>query len=86
MNIQFSAEMLLVLFENKEKIDDVKVISFKENEVTVESLTLNPGALTTFANTGDAVNQTWKMLFDDPMGGGRCFSQRAPFYEFQITA
>lgn len=54
-------------------------------EIEVESQKLAPGTKTEFAffHDRDESKSGWRMLFEDPMAGGRCFSQRAPLYVFK---
>jgi len=56
-----------------------------KQEIEVESLKLYPGEKTEFAFIphNDQSKHGWRMLFKDPMAGGRCFSQRAPCYTFE---
>ncbi len=54
-------------------------------EVEIESLQLHPGETTKFAfiRHDDPNRAGWRMLFEDPMTGGRCYSQRASTYAFE---
>ena len=55
------------------------------DEIEIESLNLHPGETTEFVfiRHSDPDREGWRMLFEDPMTGGRCFSQRAPTYNFE---
>lgn len=54
-------------------------------EVDYESTKYAPRVVETFVyfQDRDEANSGWKMIFSDPMAGGRCFSQRAPLYSFE---
>lgn len=50
-------------------------------EIVYESQEFNPGTRAEFAFFPS--HKGWRMLFTDPMTGGRCISQNAPLYVFK---
>ena len=83
--------MKVKILENGEVIDEAIVRRVGSGghpptqEIEIESLGLHPGETTEFAfiRHSDPGREGWRMLFEDPMAGGRCFSQRAPTYTFE---
>ena len=83
--------MKVKILENGEVIDKAIVRRVgtgghpPTQEIEIESLNLHPGETTEFAliRHSDPSREGWRMLFEDPMAGGRCFSQRAPIYTFE---
>ena len=76
------------LLECGEVIDTVRILCVERGgehnslEMQIESLDLDPGAKEEFVFLAVRDREAWRMLFEDPMAGGRCFSQRAPGYDF----
>ncbi len=83
--------MKIKVLEKSEVIDEaiIRRARIGENpltqEIEAESLKLHPGKITEFAfiQDSDPDKQGWRMLFENPMGRGRCFSKRAPTYVFE---
>lgn len=51
------------------------------DEIEIESLKLHAGETIEFVFIPS--REGWCMVFEDPMAGGRCFSQRGPTYTFE---
>jgi hypothetical protein len=70
------------LLESTEVIDEIIIHRVGESEIEVESLKLTPGERIEFAfiQHKDPEKEGWRMLFEDPFTGKRCYSQRAPTY------
>ncbi|MFA6429930.1 MAG: hypothetical protein WCV84_05560 [Patescibacteria group bacterium] len=81
---QFAQGMRVQVIQRGEAVDEaiIKRVSTGGNpptqEVEIESLNHSPGRRTQFA----LIDGGWRMLFNDPMAGGRCYSQRAPSCSF----
>ncbi|MDP2587283.1 MAG: hypothetical protein Q8P33_00720 [bacterium] len=83
--------MKVKILENGEVIDEAIVRRVgtgghpRTQEIEIESLNLYPGKTTEFAwiRHSDPSREGWRMLFEDPMTGGRCFSQLAPICVFE---
>lgn len=78
----FKTGLEVELFEAGEEVlsDHLRVTSigiwYGCPQIEVESLKQEPGKVSYFAYTSHG----WKYLFEDPMAGGLCFSQRAVSY------
>ena len=85
-NQNFVVGTKVKILENGEVVDEAIIRSVgiggnpTTQEIEVESLKLHPGQKTQFAFIRHYSPEGWRMLFRDPMAGGRCFSQRGPTY------
>ena len=89
----FTNGMKVKILEKGETIDEAIVQRVgigghpPTDEIEIKSLKFHPGETTEFAfiRHSDSDREGWRMLFEDPMAGGRCFSQRAPTYTFKLA-
>ena len=72
--------MRVNILQRGKKVDEAVVLRVDVGEIEIESLKLRPGNKTEF---GFVPNAGWRVLFEDPFTGARCFSQRAPTYVFE---
>jgi hypothetical protein len=88
--VTLQAGMQVAIFENGKKLDEALVVSYVGpntnetgcEEVLVKSSNLFPGKESEFAFMEDKRGkQGWVLLYQNPLGSGRCFSQRGSLYD-----
>ncbi|MEK7620944.1 MAG: hypothetical protein AAB395_01155 [Patescibacteria group bacterium] len=72
--------MTVELLQSGDVLDTLTVTNIASTtEITLQSVDL-PQLVEDFASFTLGNTRVWRMLFEDPMTGKRCFSERAPVY------
>lgn len=84
-DLNFSVGLRMEILDFGRKVDEItiKSINDRNQRIEVESLKLNPGKTVWFGVVSRTADLGWRMLFEDPLAGGLCYSQRAPIYFFK---